>query len=439
MVITNLDEYLLPALDGAQEVWISVALVTQDGYERLQPLLAPLRQHYLIGTDLPTDPSVLRSILAQLPAGRIHARMPSFPGHHFHPKVYIVKKDDQLRAFVGSANLTGPGLHLNHEMSFTVTEQDQCQALLQWFDTLFDQSFPLNETNLAAYEAVYTPGDEGAGSGRPPRRRPAFTRPSPDDVYFDRIDLSGYFFARADYLAFRRAIQKDHSRAANHEREAVWGKFRGLHETIFPQFQSYHIEALDRHGRDANIVSLPYHAEGHTSRILDAMWLSYGKHRDDVRRYQDRYSLPGYNAADERDRFSFINHPRLQIRIEIRSLGIWLLFAKNDGSLHDRESFARKMRDDEYRKQFFDEVTRLPAPYWIRVNREHRFVSQFSNPDELHLFTRRDRPTEYFIIGRDYDITDSALLQTQLPITTLEEFRRLFPLYQLMRHYLEEV
>lgn len=435
MVFTNLDDYLLPALNAAQEVWIATALVSDEGYERLRPALARIRQHFLVGVDLPTSPSVLRTIQGQLSSGLVEARLASYYPLAFHPKVYIIKMADHLEAVVGSANLTGPGLNGNQEVSFVTNDQDQCRSLVLWFRNLFDQGFLLTEANLEEYERCFVPGDGQSGGGRPSTRRPTFSRPSADEAYFDTIDLSGYFFGKSDYLAFRRAIQEDRSRAANREREAVWDKFHTLHNIIFPQFQAYGIGALHHHSREANIVSHSYHADGYTQQKLTAMWLSYGKSRVEIEQYQERYSNHQYDLEDDRDRFSFIHHPRLQVRIEVRSLGIWLLFAKNDGSLHDREDFVRKMRDEGYRQSFFEELKRLRDPYWIRVNNTRRFVREFREADELHRFCRRDRTEEYFEIGRDYDITDPALLRSQFPITVLEEFRRIFPLYQMMRHF----
>jgi hypothetical protein len=69
MVITKLQEYLLPLLDDADEIWIAKALVTDDGYQRIQLALASFRQHLLNGVDLLTSSSVLYSIRGQLQPG----------------------------------------------------------------------------------------------------------------------------------------------------------------------------------------------------------------------------------------------------------------------------------------------------------------------------------------------------------------------------------
>ncbi len=430
MVITNLEEYLLPALAEAEEVWIAVALITEDGYQRIQGALTSARQHFLIGVDLPTDPSVLRSIQRQLVPGSIEAGLASY-AEVFHPKVYIARKADRLTAIVGSANLTGPGLNGNHEISFVITDQHHCKDLIRWFQERFGHSYPFSDSNLSQYEELYNTMPRGPESGAPRPPRPTFTKPTAEVVSLDTIDLSGFYFGKSDYLAFRKAIQQDRSRAANREREAVGSKFEALHHIIFPEFRAYGIDGLDSHGRQPNLVSHAFHADGYTSKSLNAMWLSYGKHRDEIRRYQDAFSERGRNIEDDQDKFSFINHPRLQVRIEEKSLGIWLLFAKNGGSLYDREKFRRKMQDSGFRQEFFDALTSLSNPHWIQVNRERIFVDHFTDPQQLWQHCRQDRIEEYFEIGRDYAINDQALKQSSFPTTVLEEFRRLFPLYQM--------
>ena len=439
MIITNLEAHLIPALSDAEEIWIAIALLSDSGYQKIQNVLQnnPHHppQHYLIGVDLPTAPSALWSIQRQLSPGRLQARLAKYP-EVFHAKVYITRKNGALTAIAGSANLTDPGLNRNHEISYLITHQEHCQQLLQWFQRLYVKAYPLDETNITEYERTYTPGDERTGSNLP-IRSPQFTKPSVDELFFENIDLSGQFFGKNDYLAFRQNRQADRRPAANRERKAVWDKFLDLHNIIFPQFTAYNIQALDHHRRGENIVSHYSHADGYTSQYLNAMWLSYGKNRNEIQQYQDLFKTDRNERDSERDRQSFINHARLQIRIEVHSLGIWTLFAKNNGSEFDRKHFRDQMTDEQYRLTFFQNLHTLPTSYWIRVNDIPHPITYFNTPDQLRDYTKTDRSEEYFIIGRDYRIDDPDLQRTQLPRTVLQEFQRLFPLYDMMRHRIQ--
>ena len=58
------------------------------------------------------------------------------------------------------------------------------------------------------------------------------------------------------------------------------------------------------------------------------MWLSYGKSKEEIKWYHSLFHSPMKIDNEEDDLQSFINHARLQIRIELKSIGIWILFGK---------------------------------------------------------------------------------------------------------------
>lgn len=270
MIITDLQTQLLPLLTGAQEVWIAVALMTDNGYGQIREVLQNTPQHYLIGVNLPTTPTVLRQLQAQLRAQTFEARI---AGNRpvFHPKVYIVKKEGVLSAIVGSANLTEPGLQGNHEISYHITTPEHCQQLLDWFQGLYDTAWPLSDENIAEYTNGYIPGDERTGI--PARPRPFhFTRPDADESFFENLDLSQHFFRQEHYLAFRNTLQKESTPAADAQRIAVRDKFLELHNILFPRLHAHaNLRELDCHGSEKNIVSLPIH-NSYTNEELNAMW-----------------------------------------------------------------------------------------------------------------------------------------------------------------------
>lgn len=433
MIITDIESQLLRALSGADEVWIAVALINDAGFQKLQDVLQNTKQYYLIGVDLPTTPTVLYELHQKLQAGMLEARLAKYDTV-FHPKVFIARKADRVSAIIGSANLTEHGLRHNHELCYTITDQEHTQELIRWFQGLYAKAYPLTIENIREYENHYSPSNEknSATLGNTLN----FTRPSTEELFFERRDLSGYFFKESDYLAFRQNIQADRGASANQERKKVWDKFKDLHEIIFPQFRNYGIGVLDHNRREDYIVSHYFHADGYTAKLLNAMWLSYGKNRGEIEMYQALFPKIGREQDEERDRQSFSNHSRIQIRIELGSLGIWILFAKNNGSEFDRHFFREEMHKSQFRHIFYQKLQELSEPYWIRINSIQYPVSYFQTPEDLHNFTKTDNSNEYFVIGRDYDITDPALRESQIPTTVLEELERLFPLFDMMRHRL---
>jgi len=92
------------------------------------------------------------------------------------------------------------------------------------------------------------------------------------------------------------------------------------------------------------------------------------------------------------------------------------------------------MRVKEYRDKFFQLIKSLPKEYFIAVGGESKFCYTFNSSDELHDFSKKDHIQKYFIIGRDYEISNDEMSEKNLPIETLKVFKLLFPFYEMMRH-----
>ena len=234
-------------------------------------------------------------------------------------------------------------------------------------------------------------------------------------------------------MAFRRELWTDTSRGANNERIKVQDKFLELNNLIFPKFTKHGIDALE-HNTKNHIVSMYQHITGATSQKLGAMWLSYGKSRDEINKYKFFFpKLPNKKTSDEDDKMSFINHARLQIRIDLDSIGIWLLFGKNNGgSIFDRDAFRKKMATIKFRDDFYSMIKLLPTDYFIYLNKNKKFCNEFNSSDELNDFCKNDNEQEYFYIGKNYQILDVEMSEKNLPEETLKVFKLLFPLYDMM-------
>jgi hypothetical protein len=176
---------------------------------------------------------------------------------------------------------------------------------------------------------------------------------------------------------------------------------------------------LDAHYDTEHIVSSIELINHHDNRIK-AMWLAYGRGKNEIKRYNR-----------EARHMDFI---RLQIIIHQQDVGIWLMPGKQGGSKEDREFFRSEMRNPKYRKDFFKILTNLGPAYWVEVAGERRDVNFFADENELWKFTRSDDwRNYYFTIVRNYFPDATEISNEEIAETILNEFKRLLPLYRLMK------
>lgn len=153
---TKLSDNLLPDIKTADEIWVAVALMSNDGLNFLiDNLKSSCRQNYLIGLDLPTDPKALKKLNQLQLKSDLNVRLYT-DKECFHPKMYLIKKKDNYSAFVGSANCTNGGLFNNIELTTRTTDQIICTDLLKWFDKYFKVAKPLTTAFVKQYEAEYS-------------------------------------------------------------------------------------------------------------------------------------------------------------------------------------------------------------------------------------------------------------------------------------------
>lgn len=155
-IITKLSQQLSENLAVANEIWIAVALINDEGFDAIQRSTpAGTIQHYLVGIDLPTTVTVLNTMKKLLKPGSFEAAICKAENGIFHPKLYILRSQDKYRAYIGSANLTNGGLSNNAELSIMVDEQVTCKQLVDWFNQLYANSYPLTAENINSYTKRY--------------------------------------------------------------------------------------------------------------------------------------------------------------------------------------------------------------------------------------------------------------------------------------------
>lgn len=429
MIITRLKSDFEELLVTANEIWFAIALVKESTYDFIQDIINDnCKQNYLVGLDLPTNPKVLRNMQSRLKKDLFEAAIYKTE-QNFHPKVYLIKDNDSFTAFIGSSNLTDGGLEDNVELNYKITNQEDCLYILNWFNTLCKESFPLSEENILAYEEQFNSLEEIEKELKKRRKKIKLKKTITFSDPLDAIDFSDRYFKKEHHLAFRRELWSNNSKEAINERESAKIKCEELHQSIFPRFKKYEIHLLEPNPDSNHLISMIWQIDPAKPRPINAMWLSYGKSGDEIKQYQKEV------GADQKAKHTFIHHARLQLKIDFNNIGLYLLFAKeNEGGIFDRDFFKTSMRNNEYRNNFYQILKSLPNEYFISVGGNKEFCHNFNSSDDLHNFCKKDDIQKYFIIGRDYQITDDEMSETKLPLETLKVFELLYPLYEKMRH-----
>lgn len=429
MLERNLKVEIEPFLKNAEELWIAVALIKDSAFEFVQNTIPEYcKQHFLIGIDLPTPPSVLRAMQLKQEKSLFESAIYQSE-YNFHPKVYLIKEGDTYTAFIGSSNLTPGGLDHNIEFNYRITDHEDCLSILNWFRDLNNDAYPLTEENIKSYETLFESVVEDEKRLKNKRKSVTLKKPISKTHPLDSIDFSDRYFQKEHHLAFRRELWFTDKDDAIEERETARKRCIELHHTIFSSFNDYGLQTLESNPMPDHLISMIRQIDPMTPRKINAMWLSYGKNEEEIKEYK-RIVGP-----DQKAKQTFIHHARLQIRIDVENIGIWLLFAKeNKGGLFDRDFFKTKMEDRLFRDKFFQMLKLLPKEYFISVGGESEFCNEFNSSEELHDFCKKDNIQQYFIIGRDYEITDEEMSEENLPIETLKVFQLLFPYYTIMKH-----
>lgn len=112
-----------PRLDNQTAMRIKVKLAEE------------FREQLTIGSPTNQDETCLRNLSKQIKAGKVVVKL--FLKHALHAKLYLLFRPDRINptvGFLGSSNLTHPGLSAQGELNVDVLDHDACQKLAKWFD-----------------------------------------------------------------------------------------------------------------------------------------------------------------------------------------------------------------------------------------------------------------------------------------------------------------
>ncbi|WP_431293404.1 restriction endonuclease PLD domain-containing protein [Pedobacter sp. P26] len=414
MYISDLEDNILKEISTAEELWIAVGLISNQGLSYIEHLGAQV--HILVGIDLPTPPKVLRKLVLWATQGRIKFKIYSLEGTFFHPKVYIWRKGSKYNAYVGSGNMTQGGWKNNVELFWQVEKETECHKLVDWFNINMNMGIAVDENFILDYEKrVFNPGKEAT---RQHRKRLLEFKANYENDY-------DFYFRKEDFDAFTLERAVTNNSVAKQARKTVNRKLLALHYRIFPKLREMGLD-LHHHHKPQNIVSSFAHT-ARNSKILNGMWLYYGKSADEAA------SHPTKHDSEK----SMNNHVRLQLIIREHTVGIWCAVGKGGGSKRDRNYFYQKIQLKENQHHFFNLLKTLGDEYFIQVagKRNPAYLKDIGTPKQLYdiVIEDRDNQDQYFIIGMDITPTDERLHDSRLEDFILHEFEKLYPVYNFFR------
>ena len=124
----------------AKNLWTNEEQLDNKTVLQLKRKLAEeFREQLTIGAPTNEDEAGLRRLARQIKAQKVVVKL--FLRHPLHAKLYLLFRPDPINptvGYLGSSNLTQPGLSLQGELNVDVLDHDACQKLAKWFEDRWD-------------------------------------------------------------------------------------------------------------------------------------------------------------------------------------------------------------------------------------------------------------------------------------------------------------
>lgn len=171
-------------LQDAEEVRVAVAYARETAFDEL-PALVPRRRRgprvqFLAGVDFQLTDLAAVERLHDPPRseGKLYWILPGSLRQNFHPKLYLARRADTVRALVGSSNLTGGGLRKNLEANLRIegaASEPVLRDLVGFHESLWNSScaVPISPELRSTYERLR---NRKLSAERELRREPDFDR-----------------------------------------------------------------------------------------------------------------------------------------------------------------------------------------------------------------------------------------------------------------------
>lgn len=431
-MIEYLETELINSLNEAKSILIAVALLKKYGLEIIEDNIPEYcSRKYLVGINLPTPPYVLRRLLElqETNIGQVSTKIYE-TNKNFHPKVYLIeKKSGKLIAFIGSANATQGGFMDNIEMSVKVIDQKQCLEILNWFDKKFTLGRNFDSNYINSYEIVFKRNNLLAST-----IKSNIANIGGEDSSLSTNNLvikPGQFFRQSDFDAFAPDTQFNTTPRAVELRGEVRERLIELNELIQKDFSKYGITDLHLPNRRNHYTSQHFHSRGNNHIPKEAIWLQYGKSREELLLYSGKFYQ------------SFVNHIRLQVILKNTVneviIGIWLYLSKAHSSYFDRKRLKDGLNEIDFVERLYEYILALGGAYWIWIGNTEKSIAKLENSSELVEFLLQDDYSQEFIIGRDYAPNDTELSEDNIGETVIIEFAKLYKIYALIKAPLNQI
>jgi superfamily II DNA or RNA helicase len=142
MVSRNPQEEALDELQGDLEDRPHPLADHTVGKRREAELLAHLREQLMRGIPTISDRAALQDLRRHIDEGRVALKV--YTRRPLHGKTYIFHRQDLMNpraGFVGSSNLTAPGLLSNYELNVDVLDFNAAEDLAGWFEDRWNDPF----------------------------------------------------------------------------------------------------------------------------------------------------------------------------------------------------------------------------------------------------------------------------------------------------------
>lgn len=149
---------LMRSLQTASSIWIVSAFAHKSGWKLIRDSLLKSSAELTLISGLnfcQTEPAVLRDWISNRFRRRGAKSFLYIGPETFHPKIFIVKKQSEMFALVGSGNLSAGGLRDNIECFAYVKKSSAISEIISWLnDIIGDQKccIPLTAEYINAYE-----------------------------------------------------------------------------------------------------------------------------------------------------------------------------------------------------------------------------------------------------------------------------------------------
>jgi len=400
-------------LQQVEHCYIATAAISEAGFDFIRSRIPPRSKMEIVtGLDVPTPPEVLRRIWRNY-QGRITLNI--YTKNFFHANVYIFDLPFRKAvAFVGSGHFTLDGIKDGEELFYKITDAKEIENLKSWFTGYYEFAEPLSEELIREYEYLYPTLKQRDIASRQEKKQ--FIALTTAGFNWDHIKFKLQYFKKEDYLALSSSKARISTPEIQAERISVQNKLIQLHGLI-----RQHLHGLKLHeDHDQNHLVSSLDPADHPDHKLHTMWIAYGRSEADLKKYNPQ---PGLTDV-----------MHLQIILQQKDVGVWLVPGKPNAGKADREYFKNNMNDAEYRNPFFKLLSGLGVGYWIEIAGDKKAIESFQNEEALWEFTKADDWMYYaFIIGKNYSPADIEISNENIATTITKEFDKLVLLYRHMK------